>query len=536
MHTQKHSGASARAQITLASASVSRGGNRILNKIDLSISAQSRVGIVGENGRGKTTLLQLLAGRFEPDSGSVTRIGSIGVADQEMPTHDERTVEDAVTEAIAESTAALEQLDAAAAGLGSGDDPHAETRYAEALEHVEALEAWGAERRVTLALRELDADFDRDHRLDTLSVGQRYRVRLACLLGGDHDLLLLDEPTNHLDRSGLDFLTVSLRARRGGVALVSHDRALLADVANIIVDLDPTFDGKARVYGGYDAYREGRAAEVARWEQTYEREQAERAQLHDDLVAAQSRLSTGWRPDKGTGKHQRQSRAAGITQSVHRRREALEAHAVTVPEPPLRFNFPELKARSGSVLIEAEGVVLHGRLAPVPAVEVQGGSKLLITGPNGAGKSTLLRLLAGELEPDAGRVTRSTTARITLLSQESDLPLRRTAADVFRSAAQGDDTVSLTSLGLLRSADTSKRVGELSIGQQRRLDLAITLASKPQVLLLDEPTNHLSIGLVDELTEALCAMPAAVVVTSHDRQLLRDLTNWSRIELADPHH
>lgn len=525
-----------RTQITLASASVSRGGNQILNEIDLSISAHSRVGIVGENGRGKSTLLQLLAGTLSPDSGSVIRTGSIGVADQEMPTHDDRTVEDAVTEAIAESAAALEQLDAAAGDLAHGDDPHAATRYAEALEHVEALDAWDAERRVTLALRELDADFGRDRRLDTLSVGQRYRVRLACLLGGDHNLLLLDEPTNHLDRAGLEFLTASLRSRQGGVALVSHDRALLADVTNTIIDLDPTFDGKARVYGGYAAYREGRVAEVARWEQQYEREQAELVQLQEDLVAAQNRLSTGWRPDKGTGKHQRQSRAAGITQSVHRRKQALEAHAVTVPEPPLRFRFPELRARSGSMLVEANGVALHERLAPVPALTVRGGSKLLITGPNGAGKSTLLRLLAGDLEPDSGKVSRSTGSRIALLSQESDLPQQRTAADVFRSATAGGDTVSLGSLGLLRFADTSKRVGELSIGQQRRLDLAITLASKPHVLLLDEPTNHLSIALVDELTEALRATPAAVVVTSHDRQLLRDLADWPRIELAPAMH
>lgn len=533
MRNTTHLSAHARAQITLTDASISRGGMSILNEVDLTVSQKSRIGIVGENGRGKSTLLQLLTGTLTPDSGTVTRIGSIGVADQEMPAHDERTVENAIAEAIEESIAALAALDAAAAALADDSDPDAATNYATALELAEALDAWDAERRVSLALAELDADFDRDRRLDTLSVGQRYRVRLACLLGGDHDILLLDEPTNHLDRAGLNFLTERLRDRRGGVAVVSHDRALLADIATMIVDLDPTSDGTPRVYGGYDAYREGRAAEFSRWQQQYEREQQERQKLHDDLSAAQNRLSTGWRPDKGTGKHQRASRAGGITQAVHRRQEALEAHAVTVPEPPQRFAFPELRSRPGTVLLSAEEVLVKGRLAPAPDFEVRGGERLLITGPNGAGKSTLLGVLAGSISPDSGRVQRAHSARISYLTQESDLPPDRVAAKVFaeRTASADGERVSLASIGLLRPRDQGKRVGELSIGQQRRLDLAIALASRPQVLLLDEPTNHLSIALVDELTEALNVTPAAVVVTSHDRQLLRDLAEWPRIRL-----
>ncbi|WP_421015424.1 ATP-binding cassette domain-containing protein, partial [Glutamicibacter creatinolyticus] len=162
----------------------------------------------------------------------------------------------------------------------------------------------------------LDAEPDWSRPLSELSVGQRYRVRLACLIGGDDDFLLLDEPTNHLDRAGLDFLTNQLKSRHGGVVIVSHDRALLADVAETLIDLDPTYDDRPRVYGGgYAGYREGHRAELERWEQQYAAQQTERSRLQDDLSAAQNRLISGWRPEKGTGKHQRATRAGGLVQS-----------------------------------------------------------------------------------------------------------------------------------------------------------------------------------------------------------------------------
>ncbi|WP_233615473.1 ATP-binding cassette domain-containing protein [Leucobacter chromiisoli] len=580
MRTHSALPARSRAQITLSNVTVVRGGVRVLHRLDLTVTAASRIGIVGENGRGKSTLLHLLAGpgdrgseartgsssslppdsRAEPDpaptEGAVSRVGTVGLAEQEMPASDSRTVGDAVRESIAGSVAALAELDAAGRALAEAHEPgetgdpaqiddRAEEspadRYAAALERAEALDAWDAERRVRVALAELGAEQDWSRPLGELSVGQRYRVRLACLLGGDDDILLLDEPTNHLDGAGLDFLTDRLRGRRGGVVVVSHDRALLADVVETIVDLDPTPDGRPRITGGgYEGYREARAAERARWEQRYEREQEERRLLQDDLSAAQNRLVSGWRPDKGTGKHQRASRAGGIAQAVHRRRAALEAHAVTMPEPPLRLRFPELAARPGEPLLRADAVAAEGRLASPVSLELDGGSKLVVTGPNGAGKSTLLAILAGELSPSAGRVSRAPGARVALLRQESSLPLDRSAREAFetalgrlisRGALSEGEAVSLSSLGLLRPAERGKRIGELSMGQRRRLDLALVLAARPRVLLLDEPTNHLSIALVDEMTEALRATPSAVVVSSHDRQLLRDLGEWPRLQL-----
>ncbi|WP_298742706.1 ABC-F family ATP-binding cassette domain-containing protein [uncultured Microbacterium sp.] len=529
-----------RAQLTVSGVSLMRGTTPVLNDVDLVVSPSSRVAIVGENGRGKSTLLHVLAGTLLPDSGTVQRIGTLGLAEQEMTAADSRTVGQAVAEAIAEPLAALAALDAAAGALADGGDEAAE-QYAASLERAEALDAWDAERRVQIALEALEAESDMTRLLADLSVGQRYRVRLACLLGAEDDFLLLDEPTNHLDRSGLEFLTAQLRARSGGVVIVSHDRALLSDVAETIVDLDPTPDDRPRVYGnGYAGYREGRLAERERWEQEYDRQQQEQARLKDSLSAAQNRLVTGWRPEKGTNKHGRATRAGGLVQNVHRRQEALEAHAVTVPEPPQLFRFPDLPTRTGAVLMSVDSVSVIGRLAGPVSFALSHRGRLVVTGPNGAGKSTLLNIAAGELPPDTGSARTPRGTRVGFLRQESVLPPDRRASEVYAThvsalvaagTVAASEAVGLSQLGLLRSREAGKRVGELSMGQQRRLDLALVLAARPHVLLLDEPTNHLSIALVDELTEALGTTQAAVVLSTHDRQLLRDVADWPQVHL-----
>jgi macrolide transport system ATP-binding/permease protein len=325
------------------------------------------------------------------------------------------------------------------------------------------------------------------------------------------------------------------------VVLVSHDRALLAGVVTAVLDLDPSSDGRPRTYaGGYAGYRDGHRAERERWAAEHREQQRERQRLSDDLSAAQNRLSTGWRPDKGTGKHTRATRAPALVRAVHRRRADLEAHAVTAPEPPLRFAAPQLPALPGATLLDAVDVSVHGRLDRPRSVALRSGDRLVVTGPNGSGKSSLLAVLAGALEPSTGRVHRSRAARVGLLAQESPSAGRRRALDVY-DAALGrlvsagrlteDEVVPLGALGLLTSRDARRPVAELSVGQQRRLDLAVLLAARPHVVLLDEPTNHLSITLVDELTEAVGATPAAVVVATHDRQLLRDTAGWPRLAL-----
>ncbi|WP_167475246.1 ATP-binding cassette domain-containing protein [Nocardia arthritidis] len=529
-----------RAQLSCSGIRVERGDRVVLDGVDMTVTPRSRWGIVGENGRGKSTLLHVLAGELAPDAGAVHRVGSLSLATQEMPADDERTIGDAIDEQLAPARAALHRLDAATAALAT-EQPCAADEYSAALDLVQLLDAWDADRRVDIALAGLGAITDRERPLATLSVGQRYRVRLAVMLGGTADFLLLDEPTNHLDHAALEFLTTQLRAFHGGVVVVSHDRALLSDVAETILDLDPTRDGAPRVYGGgYSGYREGRRAELERWEHEYKQQQTERARLADDLSAAQNRLVTGWRPDKGTGKHQRATRAGALTRSVHRRQDALDRHAITAPVPPQRFAMPELPSRSGVTLIRADKVTVDERLRRPVDLAIDSGDRLMITGGNGAGKSTLLAVLTGTLTPTTGSVHRARKGRLRLLRQESELPPRRRARDVYAThtaqlVADGllpeGEVVPFSTLGLLSSRDANKPIADLSMGQRRRLDLALALAARPHALLLDEPTNHLSIALVDELTDALHATAAAIVVATHDRQFQRDVGGWPRLNL-----
>ncbi|QKW34560.1 ABC-F family ATP-binding cassette domain-containing protein [Actinomadura sp. NAK00032] len=534
--------ARARAQLSAEGIRVVRGGRTVLRDVHLSVSPGARWGVVGENGRGKTTLLHVLSGALVPDEGTVKRVGTFGIAEQAMSIDGDATVGDAVDRELADARAALRAFDEATRAMAGGR-PGADEAYAAALDAAEALDAWDADRRVDLALEALGAVTDRGRRLSELSVGQRYRVRLACLLGAEHDFLLLDEPTNHLDAAGLAFLTARLRAHPGGVVLVSHDRALLSDAATTVLDLDPSRDGRPAVYGdGFAGYREGREAELRRWEEEYERQRGEHARLTRDLAAARDRLVTGWRPDKGTGKHQRATRAPALVRAVHRRRDDLERHAVTAPEPPQRFRMPDLPARPGTTLLSAEGVRVAARLPHEVTLALESGARTVVTGPNGAGKSTLLAVLAGRLAPTGGTIRRAPDARVRLLAQESPHAETGRAHEVFAAhvgrlittgvLAEGE-AVSLSALGLLSSADAGRPVRELSMGRQRRLDLAMALAARPHVLLLDEPTNHLSIALVDELTEALQATQAAVVVASHDRQLLRDTADWPSLPIGE---
>ncbi|MEU4373908.1 ABC-F family ATP-binding cassette domain-containing protein [Pseudonocardia alni] len=506
---------------------VTRGSHRVLTGVTLTVSARSRLAVVGENGRGKSTLLRVLAGLLAPDAGIVHRAGTVALARQEVPARDGETVGTLTAESLAAPRTALRELDAATAALTDGA-PGADDRFAAALDTATRLDAWDAERRVDVALGAIGACTDRTRPLETLSVGQRHRVRLACLLGARHDVLLLDEPTNHLDAAGLDFLTRTLRAHPGGLAVVSHDRALLRDVADEFCDLDPTRDGTPRLTaGGYDAWWTARDRARAAWEAEHAEQQAEHRRLADAVATARDRLSTGWRPDKGTGKHARQSRAPGVVQALHRRRAELDAHRIDVPVPPSSLRRPDLDVRPGAPQLRAHGVGVRGRLAGPVDLVLDAGDRLLVTGPNGAGKSTLLAVLAGSLAPDAGSVRTASGARVVRLGQETAvLDPRRPARAVLEHVGGGAH-------GLLDAAALRTPVGRLSEGRRRRLDLARALAERPTTLLLDEPTNHLSARLVDELTAMVRDTSAAVVVATHDRQLLRDLADWPRLEL-DP--
>jgi len=550
---------------------LARGGRVLHDGIDLTLAPGDRLAVVGENGRGKTTLLEALAGVLEADGGTIERHGSLGVVRQELvittqpgaaggaqPAGVEisRTVGDLLDELLERPLAALAELDDAAESLAHDDSPAAAARYDAALATAIAAEAWDAPRRLEVGLEEVGAITDRTRPLVTLSVGQRYRVRLAGVIAAGGDLLLLDEPTNHLDARGLDYLTAMLRAHPGALAVVSHDRALLGEVATAYLDLDPTMDGSPLlVSGGLEAWQLARRRARAAWEDAYRVQREEHHRLSGHADAARSRLSTGWRPDKGTGKHQRQSRAPGIVRAMNERIQRLEEHRLDVPPPPPRLHLTDSGTPAGVPLLRADAVRVDQNAVRVdqpecveqaesaapptdpesagaarPRLErttlrLEGGDRLLVVGPNGAGKTTLLRVLAGEVRPTAGTVRVLGRARIALLEQEDEGPSAPSASpEAWSSSAPWTE----------HPPGRDQPAHRGSPGERRRRALSRLFAARPDVALLDEPTNHLGISGVDDLLAALESTSAAIVVATHDRSVLRALSHWPRLELGGP--
>lgn len=486
---------------------LARGGRVLLRGVDLTLAPGDRLAVVGENGRGKTTLLEALSGELEPDAGTIERHGGLGVVRQELTVQedDARTIGSLLDELLARPLGVLRDLDEAAAALGEGTGSAAAQRYDDALAAATALDAWDGPRRLEVALKEVGALTDRERRLATMSVGQRYRVRLAGVIAARDELLLLDEPTNHLDTRGLAHLTRALREHTGAAAIVSHDRTLLAEVATGVLNLDPTSDGSPLlISGGLEQWEQTRRRHRAAWEDAHRAQQQEHQRRLSQAEAARSRLSTGWRPDKGTGRHQRQSRAPGVVRAMNERIEQLQQHRLEVPPPPPRLPLPLSDTRAGAPLLRAEQVRVdrgpgeRARLVET-SVRLEGGDRLLVVGPNGAGKTTLLRVLAGELSPSTGTVRRLGRARLGLLEQEDGQP-------------------------------TADHRG--SPGERRRRDLTALFSQRPDLMLLDEPTNHLGISGVDNLLAALEETASAVVLATHDRSVLAALAHWPRLELG----
>ncbi|MDO8148284.1 ATP-binding cassette domain-containing protein [Isoptericola sp. b515] len=525
----------------------------VLRGVDLRVSDGVRLGVVGENGSGKSTLLHLLAGTLPLQGGRLQRHGSVALVTQELTEAAGRTVGDLVAGTLADLRALATDLQRAAEAF---DHDRGDLRaLGELLGRVEHLAAWDADRRVDEALTRLGAARDHARRLDTLSVGQRYRVRLACRLAERADLLLLDEPTNHLDDSGVDYLTEQLRTWRGGVVLVTHDRQLLDDVVTAVYDLDPSMDGRPVLYGqpGYHAYRFGKAQMLARWQQRYRAEQERAATLWLRRDRSYEGLSDEWRPPKGSQKHRRGTRARIHVKAADRLVEKLEAEALDVPPPPLELAFPDLPAMSpgwdpGDPLVELRSprvVAPDGGLMldlPGTRLAIPPSGRLLVVGPNGTGKSTVLSALTGTGTLARGTRTLRPGVRLGTVAQEGRVPDgARSGFDTYAAEAltlldrgelDPDHVVPVAALGLLTEDELDRPVTELSVGQQRRLDLALALLHAPHLLVLDEPTNHLSVDLVDALTPALQRTPAAVVVATHDRRMRADLAGWPVLDLG----
>jgi macrolide transport system ATP-binding/permease protein len=532
------------------------GGRRILDGVSLTASPGQRLGLVGENGVGKSTLLRLMAGIEQPDGGEVIRPADTGFLAQEPPFSPGDTIGGVMAAALADVHATLRRLDELAAelgptelgptelgptelGTGTPRQETAATEYSQVLAWAEHHRAWDAERRAELMLAGLGlGSLAADRSLATLSGGQRSRLGLAALLVRQPAALLLDEPTNHLDDDAVEFLQSHLRRLPGVVVLASHDRVFLDAVCTDICDLDPSRGGLVRYGGSYSEYLHAKRAERRRWEQAWAQRQDEIATLRVSVAVTARRVAPG-RPMRDRNKMAYNLHGARVQGSVSSRvRNArlrldhLLADPLRKPPAPLRFTGELTTAADGGdgPVLAMHGVRVPGRLA-VDRLELPAGGRLLVTGPNGAGKSTLLAVLAGRLTPPHGAVTLRAGARVGLLEQDAMFPQPHLSAASIYCAALGEHAVPLADLGLLASAELDRPVGELSAGQRRRLALALLVARSPEVLLMDEPTNHLSLTLVDELEDALGAAPGTIVIATHDRWQRR---HWdgAHLELA----
>jgi macrolide transport system ATP-binding/permease protein len=529
------------------------GDNQVLNQVSFALNPGQKLGLVGANGVGKSTLLKIIVGDLEPDSGTIalkpgTRLGYLP---QLLEGADNLTVDQLILAALDElqqSETRLREIEVSMATANGNLDALLK-EYEQVSEQFERRGGYELEHRRETILAGLQIAHIGSQRLvGTLSGGEKSRVGLAALLLQEPDLLLLDEPTNHLDFSALVWLEGYLRDFRGGLLAVSHDRQFLNQTVNTIVEIVEQ-SKEAKLYSGnYDFYAQVKAQERIKWEESYWAQQEEIWELRKAIKGKARQVGHGNNRaprdnDKFVAYFKSQRVDDAVARNLHAAEEKLRRiEEEPIPKPPRvleinpTFDPTALVSRtplSASNLIKqfAQQVVLDG-----VSVTVDATSRVVIIGPNGAGKSTLLRILAGVEHADQGSITLAPSVVLGYLDQEQQtLDTRKSVFDTFRAGRVGDFEefkAELLGYGLFTYPELAKSVAALSVGQKRKLQVASLLTQRANLLLLDEPTNHISLDVLEEFEQALSNFAGPVIAVSHDRRFIQRFAReiW---ELAD---
>ncbi len=500
--------------------------------VDLLLGAGDRVGLVGPNGVGKSTLLRVLVGELRPSGGYVS-LGpddSVGYYAQQVP-DPARTVGEFLDGAPGELARLARRLSALAAGLPSTVD-----EYAAVEERFAHLGGWAYAARVDAVRARLGVDgIDPARRLGTLSGGEQARVMLAGVLLAEPSVLVLDEPTNHLDAEGTGWLGGYLADFPGAVLVVTHDRAFLDRFARQIVELDGIHDEPQFYEGNYPAYRREKQA---RWERLlldYEAQEKARRRLAEDIERTKEQargVESTVRGGPGADQLRRYAKKVARKAKARERRLRRQMRATSwlvepATRPPLALAF-QASTGTGDPVLKAAGLAVPDRLSAVD-IELAGGDRVLVTGPNGAGKSTLLASLV--TAPEVARLV-----PVALLPQvHDDLPRSAAVLDFFRSRVpMYVDDAEATLTAYLFDADQRRQpLGTLSAGEVRRLLLATMVNGGAEVLLLDEPTNYLDFDSLDVVEAALREYRGTLVMVTHDRYFA-DAVGYTRwLEVRD---
>jgi ATP-binding cassette subfamily F protein 3 len=489
-------------------------GTPVLQGVDFRVEAGEKVGLIGRNGTGKTTVLRLIAGEFEPDSGVLERMRKARVAYlAQLPQFDaSATVFDVVTASFAELIELENQLSRLEHRMADGDQTVME-EYGVLQDRFTARGGYEYRTEVKRVLHGLDFSTD-DFGLPVraLSGGQTTRLLLALVLVQDADLLLLDEPENHLDIGGREWLEDYLEACPKAVVMVSHDRRMLNALTHRIVEVER--GGLYSYSGDYDAYFAQRTLLREQQQKAFERQQ--------ELIRKEQQWIDRFRA-KNT--------KASLAQSRIKRLEKLERVEAPPPEAPSsRFLFGEV-VRTGEVVLDAADLAMgYGSLALYEGVsfQVHRGERIGIIGPNGSGKTTLLRHLAGRLENARGTVTLGHKVVFAFYEQrhESLNPVGDILNEIAaaRPDLHPEQIRSFMGRFLFTGDDIFKPIAALSGGEISRVALAKLILSQANLLLLDEPTNHLDIASREALESALEEFPGAFLLVSHDRALIDRFT------------